>query len=255
MAENAPPASTSAPSNGAGTTTATASSSTTGGTSSGTDQNQSRGIPYYEKLRRDLRDTLQKKRMMDKSMAQLEEQIYRFEQSYLEETSAGNIIKGFDNYIKGASGGSTVGAGGLTITGSGGAGAARRKAQVSDQDRVFSRSSASFMRNLQSAQDSPAPSSAQTTPSHAPTPTSSHNGLASAGPNSTTKSGDGAVKSSGSSSSKNKKKSSGGGSAAARDGSNKEDDAADGGTDGAGTGDGSASKPPAKRLKITYGRD
>lgn len=28
----------------------------------------SRGLPYYEKLRRELRDTLQKKRAMDKSM-------------------------------------------------------------------------------------------------------------------------------------------------------------------------------------------
>ena len=27
-----------------------------------------RGIPYYEKLRRDLRDTLQKKRALDKAM-------------------------------------------------------------------------------------------------------------------------------------------------------------------------------------------
>lgn len=27
-----------------------------------------RGLPYYEKLRRELRDTLQKKRLMDKSM-------------------------------------------------------------------------------------------------------------------------------------------------------------------------------------------
>lgn len=82
MAENAPPAS-SAPANVAGTTTtstatatATTTATTTGGTSSGTtaatttttDQNQNRGLPYYEKLRRDLRDSLQKKRMMDKSM-------------------------------------------------------------------------------------------------------------------------------------------------------------------------------------------
>ena len=30
--------------------------------------NENRGLPYYEKLRRELRDTLQKKRLMDKSM-------------------------------------------------------------------------------------------------------------------------------------------------------------------------------------------
>ena len=45
MAENAPPAGTA---NGA------------------TDA--SRGMPYYEKLRRDLRDALQKKRMIDSSL-------------------------------------------------------------------------------------------------------------------------------------------------------------------------------------------
>jgi chromatin modification-related protein EAF6 len=71
MAETAPPATAAAATtaNGAGTaaaiTTAAASSNTGGAT---TDQNQNRGLPYYEKLRRDLRDTLQKKRLMDKSM-------------------------------------------------------------------------------------------------------------------------------------------------------------------------------------------
>ncbi|KLJ06716.1 chromatin modification-like protein EAF6 [Blastomyces silverae] len=137
---------------------------------SGPEQMQNRGIPYYEKLRRELRETIQKKRLMDKNMAALEESIYRFEQSYLEETGAGNIIKGFDNYIKGSSGVSGIGLGGSlgSMTGGSGTGgpATRRKTAVQDSDRVFSRSSASFMR------DSPAPSSANTTPSHAPTPTS-----------------------------------------------------------------------------------
>ncbi|KAK0515601.1 hypothetical protein JMJ35_001635 [Cladonia borealis] len=120
-----------------------------------------RGLPYYEKLKRDLRDTLQKKRALDKQLSQLEDEIYRYEGNYLEETVAGNIIKGFDNYIKG----STT-AGGASATGGGGGTSTRRKGQVMDADRIFSRSSVSFMREL-----SPT-SSAQTTPSHAATPTS-----------------------------------------------------------------------------------
>jgi chromatin modification-related protein EAF6 len=68
--------------------------------------------------------------------AQLEENILRSETLYLEETGAGNIIKGFDNYIKGAA----------TITTTGGAGnTARRKVPVNEIDRIFSRSSA-FLR-------------------------------------------------------------------------------------------------------------
>ncbi|KAK8168513.1 histone acetyltransferase subunit NuA4-domain-containing protein [Phyllosticta citrichinensis] len=118
-----------------------------------------RGLPYYEKLRKDLRDALQKKRLLDNAVNNLEETIYRAETNYLEETAAGNIVKGFDNYIKGSTA-STVGS-------IGGANTARRKAAINDQDRIFSRSSHSFVMN-----ESPA-GSAQTTPSHAPTPTSS----------------------------------------------------------------------------------
>ncbi|KAF2662938.1 NuA4-domain-containing protein [Lophiostoma macrostomum CBS 122681] len=118
-----------------------------------------RGVPYYERLKRDLRESLQKKRQIDNNLAQIEENITRAETSYLEETSAGNIIKGFDNYIKGAA----------TTTTTGGAGTAtRRKATISDIDRIFSRSSSSFLREA-----STPGGSTQTTPSHAPTPSSS----------------------------------------------------------------------------------
>ena len=88
----------------------------------------------------------------------LEEQILKQETTYLEETSAGNIIKGFDNYIKGTT---------TTATAGGAGTATRRKAPVGDTDRIFSRSSTSFLREAST------PGSAQTPSSHAPTPTSS----------------------------------------------------------------------------------
>ncbi|KAL8877416.1 MAG: hypothetical protein Q9198_004567 [Flavoplaca austrocitrina] len=137
-----------------------------------TTDNTTRGIPYYEKLKRDLRETLHKKQALDKSIATLEDQIYRIEASYLEETSAaGNIIKGFDNYIKGStlsgsvSAGAGAGGAGGGGAGGGGGGTSTRRKGVTEQDRVFSRSSCSYMREL-----SPT-SSIQSTP-NAPTPTS-----------------------------------------------------------------------------------
>lgn len=210
-------------------------SATAGAPNAPADQNAtSRGLPYYEKLRRELRDTIGKKRLMDKTMAQLEDQIFRFEQSYLEETTAGNIIKGFDNYIKGSASGSSLGASGLSL-GSGVGG--RRKAAVTDGDRVFSHSSASYR------MDSPGPSSAQTTPSHAATPTSTPGGNAP----SNKSNGDGSVPASAggikNGASKNKKKSTGGGSKNTK-GKNQTEELS-----------GDEDKPPVKRLKISYGRE
>ncbi|CAI7574727.1 unnamed protein product [Penicillium glandicola] len=226
MADTAPAPTPASTTNGAAAPTAGA---TAGAPNAPADQNAaSRGLPYYEKLRRELRDTLQKKRLMDKSMAQLEDQIFRFEQSYLEETTAGNIIKGFDNYIKGSASGSSLGAAGLGL---GGMAGSRRKAQVTDSDRVFSRSSSSYML------DSPGPSSVQTTPSHAATPTSTTGMSMKIDPLSISASG---MKNS-NGSSKNKKKATGG--SKNTKGKNQTEDISD------------EDKPSVKRLKISYGRD
>ncbi|EOA86393.1 uncharacterized protein SETTUDRAFT_109762 [Exserohilum turcica Et28A] len=143
-------------------------------------------MPYYERLRRDLRESLNKKRLIDNNLLQLEDNILRVETQYLEETSAGNIVKGFDNYIKGAA----------TTTTAGGAGTAtRRKAPINDADRIFSRSSTSFLRVNGAAaadtgsQETSTPGSA--TPSHAPAPTSSFPTRESSQPTNGARPGDG----------------------------------------------------------------
>ena len=89
------------------------------------------GQPFYEKTRQHLKDLLIKKRMLERSLAAQEEAIYKKETDYLEETPNGNIITGFEAYTKATA-----------------PGAARRKAAVSEQNRVFSRSSVSFGVNV-----------------------------------------------------------------------------------------------------------
>ncbi|TDZ73163.1 putative dipeptidyl-peptidase 5 [Colletotrichum trifolii] len=100
-----------------------------------------------EQLR--LRQMLDKRAAISRRLANIESEIEQKETSYLESTPNGNIIAGFDNYIKGT-----------------GAAAQRRKAGATEQNRVFSRSSLSYR-----------PGSEATTPgstpaSHAPTPVS-----------------------------------------------------------------------------------
>lgn len=65
------------------------------------------------------------------SQNSVEEGIIQKESAYLENTPSGNIITGFDNYMKGISG----------------AGAQRRKTGPMEQNRVFSRSSTSYRPN------------------------------------------------------------------------------------------------------------
>ncbi len=94
------------------------------------------GRPYYESLRTTLRQTLEKKRKLDESLAAIEDQIFKAEGSYLEETAnSGNIVRGFDGWVKG-----------VQVGGRGGAADDRRRGRIRDEDRIFSRSSLSWMR-------------------------------------------------------------------------------------------------------------
>jgi len=87
----------------------------------------------YEALRKELMQALPKKRAIDKQLAQIEVQIYNLEGAYLTETAAhsgGNIIQGFEGYLKNQSVG-------------------RRKYEVSESDRIFSTSSLTYQKSLE----------------------------------------------------------------------------------------------------------
>ncbi|GHJ85296.1 hypothetical protein NliqN6_1698 [Naganishia liquefaciens] len=78
-----------------------------------------------------LKSAIQAKRKADKALAQLEQSIAAFEGSYLSETalSGGNIIKGFDNYLK--------------VNPN-----MKRRTEVQDADRLFSMSSGSYQASM-----------------------------------------------------------------------------------------------------------
>ncbi|KAK3181324.1 hypothetical protein K4F52_007338 [Lecanicillium sp. MT-2017a] len=107
-------------------------------------------LTEYKKSQARVRELVEKRRMLDRKLNQVEEGIVQKEAAYLESTPSGNIITGFDNYMKGISG----------------AAAQRRKTGPMEQNRVFSRSSISYRPNT----DSSTPGS--TPGSHAPTPVS-----------------------------------------------------------------------------------
>lgn len=82
----------------------------------------------YEALRKEIAAGLTRKRNIDKQLAQTEQALYDLESTYLTETathSGGNIIQGFDGYLKNQSVG-------------------RRKYEVLETDRMFSNSSATY---------------------------------------------------------------------------------------------------------------
>ncbi|OQN97204.1 hypothetical protein B0A48_16745 [Cryoendolithus antarcticus] len=116
------------------------------------------GRPYYDSLRSTLRSTLTQKRLLDDKLVALEENIHKTETAYLEETlNSGNIVRGFDGWVKGV----VIGAG---AGGAGGRdGGRNRGGRVREEERVFSRSSGGWVKAQEGSESN--------TPSHAATPT------------------------------------------------------------------------------------
>ncbi|GEQ67666.1 hypothetical protein JCM33374_g1331 [Metschnikowia sp. JCM 33374] len=92
-------------------------------------------IDRYTKLKNDLTRSILKKKEIDAKLAELEESIYEKETEYFNDSTYGNIVKGFDNFAKGSSGGSN-----------------KRKLVITDEDHIFSMSSATFVKALSKKQ-------------------------------------------------------------------------------------------------------
>ncbi|KAF9383756.1 Chromatin modification- protein meaf6 [Podila verticillata] len=95
----------------------------------------------YQEARIELNDLISRKKIVDRNLAGLENSIYAFEGSYLEDTQhGGNIIRGFDGYINTK--------------------ADKSRVKYSESDRLFSMSSTTFTKALQ-IKENPDPESSQ----------------------------------------------------------------------------------------------
>ena len=92
----------------------------------------------YDTIKTQLKDGLARKRQTDQDLTDLESQIYLYEGSYLNTTalSGGNVIRGFDSYMKAGA------------TSGGNPRSAPSSATASNEDRMFSTSSATYQRSL-----------------------------------------------------------------------------------------------------------
>ncbi len=86
------------------------------------------GQPFYDKTRAHLKRLLTQRQLLEDQLRKQEDQILKKETDYLGDTPQGNIITGFEGYTKGSS----------VVPGQ------RRRGNVVEASRVFSRSSVSF---------------------------------------------------------------------------------------------------------------
>lgn len=88
-------------------------------------------VDLYTQLKNELTKKIVKKQEIEAQLLALEESIYDKENDYFNESTYGNIVKGFDNFSKSSSGGSN-----------------KRKIMYTDDDHIFSMSSATFVKTL-----------------------------------------------------------------------------------------------------------
>lgn len=111
----------------------------------------------YDAIKAQLKEGLARKRQTDQDLTDLESQIYLYEGSYLNSTalSGGNVIRGFDSYMKAAA------------LGTGTTRAPTASSSISNDDRMFSTSSATHQRSIalkmnEAAEDAARPEEAKT---------------------------------------------------------------------------------------------
>ncbi|KAL4401451.1 chromatin modification-related protein Eaf6 [Malassezia pachydermatis] len=109
----------------------------------------------YEALKAQLKEGLDRKRQTDHDLTDLESQIYLYEGSYLSSTalSGGNVIRGFDSYLKANAATAT----GMRVTTS--------VQPPSSEDRMFSSSSATYQRSLALKMNEPVTENKSSAPS------------------------------------------------------------------------------------------
>ncbi|KAI5964835.1 EAF6 [Candida pseudojiufengensis] len=96
-------------------------------------------VEKYNDLKKKLTQQILKKQEITQKLQKLEESIYQKESDYFEESTIGNIVKGFENYSK-LSGGSSLATTGLMGN--------KRRIVYTEDDHIFSLSSVKFIKNL-----------------------------------------------------------------------------------------------------------
>lgn len=97
-------------------------------------------LKEYEKLKQQLQQAILKKKQLDKDISQIEEEIFQKETIYLSESNNSNIVRGFESKS--------------SINNSTYANSNQKKKLVfTDDDRIFSLSSNTFVRHLQKKTD------------------------------------------------------------------------------------------------------
>lgn len=99
------------------------------------EKTETPSVEQYTNLKNELTKQILKKRELDAKLSDLEDLIYDKENDYFAESTYGNIVKGFDNFSKNSGGSSN-----------------KKRIQYTDEDHIFSLSSANYVKTLMKRQ-------------------------------------------------------------------------------------------------------